>query len=93
VKRHSMMYDGCTDVRIFAVAEDGSETALPSYEEALALLVEIRARADNLDAHRATLRRAEEEIGERYPGAAFDVGAALEAIETALPAMRATVKS
>ncbi len=29
---------GCTDVRIFAVAEDGTETPLPSYEETLAAL-------------------------------------------------------
>jgi hypothetical protein len=28
--------EGCSDVRIYAVAEDGSETALPTYEEALA---------------------------------------------------------
>jgi hypothetical protein len=34
----------CTDVRIFAVAEDGSETVVPTYEEALALLNETRAQ-------------------------------------------------
>jgi hypothetical protein len=32
---------GCTDVRILAVAEDGTETPLPSYEEALAQLSRI----------------------------------------------------
>lgn len=31
----------CTDVRIFAVAEDGTETPLPTYEEALAALAEV----------------------------------------------------
>lgn len=34
----SMGADGCTDVRIFAVGKDGTETPLPTYEEALALL-------------------------------------------------------
>jgi hypothetical protein len=32
----------CTDVRIFAVAEDGSETPLPTYEEALETLEKLR---------------------------------------------------
>lgn len=33
----------CSDARIFAVAEDGTETPLPSYEEALAELDSLRA--------------------------------------------------
>lgn len=36
----AMLNIDCTDVRIFAVADDGAETALPSYEEALAQLAE-----------------------------------------------------
>lgn len=32
----ALTYRGCTDVTIFAVAEDGTETPLPSYEDALA---------------------------------------------------------
>jgi len=35
----ALAYRGCTDVRIFAVAEDGTETPLPSYEEALGALL------------------------------------------------------
>lgn len=39
---------GCTDVRIFAVAEDGTETPLPSYEEALADLQRLRTAAEDV---------------------------------------------
>ncbi len=35
-QRGLMLQQGCTDVTILAVAEDGTETPLPSYEEALA---------------------------------------------------------
>jgi hypothetical protein len=34
----SMAKVGCTDVRIFAVGADGTETPLPTYEEALSML-------------------------------------------------------
>ena len=39
--RWFMVGRGCTDVTILAVAEDGTETPLPSYEEALAQLSRI----------------------------------------------------
>ena len=35
-QRGLMLQQGCTDVTIFRVAEDGTETPLPTYEEALA---------------------------------------------------------
>jgi hypothetical protein len=36
----------CTGVRIFAVADDGTETALPTYEEALAQVERLAARIE-----------------------------------------------
>jgi hypothetical protein len=43
--RRMRRVEGCTDVRVFAVAEDG-ETPLPTYEEALAEIEKIRAALD-----------------------------------------------
>ncbi len=37
-----MVATGCADVRIFAVAPDGTETPLPTYEEALEQLDSVR---------------------------------------------------
>ncbi len=52
-----MVATGCTDVRVFAVAPDGTETPLPTYEEALTQgaedsrrLGEIQVLAYQLDA-------------------------------------------
>ncbi len=44
----ALTYRGCTDVTILAVAEDGSETPLPSYEEALAKLDAVCAAAEDV---------------------------------------------
>lgn len=51
--RAFMVRRGCTDVRIFAVAEDGTETPLPTYEEALASIALIRAEVELALAHHA----------------------------------------
>lgn len=42
-----MIGGGFTDVRIFAVAEDGTETPLPSYEEAIGRLTAIAEDAES----------------------------------------------
>lgn len=71
--RASMVHRGLADVRIFAVAEDGTETPLPTYEEALA--------------ERAALERCANtwrETADRYCDAIAERDAEIERLKAAL---------
>ena len=43
----TLTWGGCTDVAIFRVLDDGREERLPSYEEALTALSEIRGEVEH----------------------------------------------
>ena len=56
--RDAMLMAGGSDVTIFAVAEDGTETPVPSYEEALAENERLRAEVDRWQKSEAGCVRA-----------------------------------
>lgn len=81
----SMEMDGCTDVRIFAVSEDGTETPQPTYAEALEQLAasetgraaERKAWARLLDAEINRGPKAFERAAEALADLGVDVDALL----------------
>lgn len=94
VAQIAMEAGGCTDVRIFAVAEDGTETPLPSYEDAIGQRNAFRdhlaiadKRADALAAERDVLLTLLDRVdydGKSLPGELRDdIGKALDAARRA----------
>ena len=95
----ALTYRGCTDVRIFAVAEDGTETPLPSYEEALARVDVLQKRERRMfDGFRAEIDRIQREInalGADYIDALYEAAITTERNDGAaeLGALRADAKN